>query len=217
MSVSFTEIYNQALSRLDDPILLKTYKENSQEFYRVMYWRLRAAIADFTIPESTVYILQDYTEPVFYSESIEAAGNQTTFELSDSEIILEDALILNVSVDGLSADEYSITDNKIVFDDAVDEGSEVSVVYYKDGMFNGELSRTEQEILSLFVVKAWAEKERNFLLDIRRLISDKDFKLISEANSLREKNNWYTAIREEAENKMKFFSWKDAFSDRKKK
>jgi hypothetical protein len=49
------------------------------------------------------------------------------------------------------------------------------------------------------------------------LINDKDFKLISEANSLKEKNNWYISIREEAEKKMQLLSWKTALSDRRRR
>lgn len=75
------------------------------------------------------------------------------------------------------------------------------------GQFNQTLSDREEKILSSLLVQCWAEKEKNFLLDIRRLLNDTDFKLSAESTTIREKGGWYNSIRENSEQAMKQYSW----------
>lgn len=213
MASSFISIYNNAMSKLDDPILSKIYRENSQEFFRIMYQRIKTAIADFRTPATTVSKLVDRVEPVFYTELFDGDGETSSFEVT--EITLNSNCIVSALVDGSAVDVLSVVGNIVTLSSEPVLGTEnVEISVYIDGYFNQTLSDQEEEILSLFVLKAWANKERNFLLDIRRLIGDKDFRLISEANSAREKNNWYNSIREEAEKKMVAFSWSSVGSRR---
>lgn len=214
--IGFTTIYSQAVSRFDDPILSKNYRESPQDFYGIMYQRMKAAIADFVMPTATAIKLNNFTEPTFYTEIFSGDGETDTFNLTDTTLDLTNAnyyCIIDGTKYAVSISDYVVT-LPIIPSEGVDN---VVVNIYIDGQFNDDLDLAEQEILSLFLVKAWAEKERNFLLDIRRLINDKDFKLISEANSLKEKNNWYISIREEAEKKMQLLSWKTALLDRRRR
>lgn len=75
------------------------------------------------------------------------------------------------------------------------------------GQFNQTLSEREEKILAGLLVQCWAEKEKNFLLDIRRLLSDTDFKLSAESTTMREKGNWFNSIREQNMQDMKQYSW----------
>ena len=51
------------------------------------------------------------------------------------------------------------------------------------------------EILARCMVIAWADKEQNFMLDIRNLLNDTDFRLHSPANSLKSKREWVNDLR----------------------
>lgn len=80
------------------------------------------------------------------------------------------------------------------------------------GQFNQTLTDREEKILSGLLVQCWAEKEKNFLLDIRRLLNDTDFHLAAESSTMREKGNWYSLIREQNMQEMKQYSW-DLYTD----
>lgn len=47
-----------------------------------------------------------------------------------------------------------------------------------------------KDILARLLVKAWGEEERNLLLDIRNIMQDSDFKIMSNDRILRSKNEW---------------------------
>ena len=47
-----------------------------------------------------------------------------------------------------------------------------------------------KDILARLLVKAWGESERNMLLDIRNIMQDSDFKIMSNDRILKAKNEW---------------------------
>jgi hypothetical protein len=125
---------------------------------------MKAAIADFVMPTATAIKLNNFTEPTFYTEIFSGDGETDTFNLTDTTLDLTNANYY-CTIDGtkyaISIDNYVVT-LPIIPSEGVDN---VIVNIYIDGQFNDDLDLAEQEILSLFLVKAWAEKERNFLLD----------------------------------------------------
>lgn len=214
MSSSYMSIYNLAISRFDDPILSKIYLENSQDFFDIMNKKMSIAIAEFITPSTVAPRLVDRADPVFYTEVFDGNNVGATFTLT--EITLPSTALVEARVNDVLVSIDTIVGNVITLVAVPDVGVEnVEISVYIDGYFNQDLTDREKDILSLLIVKAWAEKEKNFLLDIRRLIGDKDFKLISESNSLREKSNWYTSIREEASKKMTSLSWATSVSSRR--
>jgi len=68
-------------------------------------------------------------------------------------------------------------------------------------------------LLSKLLISNWSMKEKNFSLDIRRLLNDTDFKMTSEANSIRAKGFWYECSKEEVEKSMNQFSWDLKFTN----
>lgn len=213
---TFISIYNWAMSKFDDPILSQIYRENSHEFFRIMYLKMQSAISEFVIPKYVSAKLEDRIEPVFYKEVFDGDGVADIFTLTAIELTGE--VMVEARVNGVVIDITSIIDKTITLSSVPPQGNgNVEISVYIDGFFNQNLTFRTQDILALLIVKAWAEKERNFLLDIRRLIGDKDFRLISEANSLREKNNWYNSIREEADKKMTALSWSTSMENRRRR
>jgi hypothetical protein len=214
MASSYMSIYNLAITRFDDPILSKLYLENSQDFFETMNKKMSLAIAEFTMPASAVVKLADRIEPIFYKEVFN--GDDIKKEFTLTEITLSEDALVEARVNGILVNIDTIVGNVITLENIPQEGVEnVEISAYIDGSFNQTLTDREKNILSLWIVKVWAEREKNFLLDIRRLIGDKDFKIISESNSLREKSNWYTSIREEASKKMNSLSWSTSVNNRR--
>jgi hypothetical protein len=216
MSTGFIEIYNRAMSKFDDPILSKIYRENNQEFFRIFYLKIQSAISDFSIPSQSVAKLDTAVDPVFYTEVFDGDGLIKTFTLTED--ILSGLYFIQAIVDDEVVNIDLISGKNVSLHNIPPAGVEnVIINVYIDGYFSTTINNDEKEILSLFLVKEWAGKENNFLPDIRRLVSDKDFKLISEANSLKEKSNWYTMLREEAEKKMNAYSWQLSFAERRRR
>ena len=54
---------------------------------------------------------------------------------------------------------------------------------------------TEEDDDFIYRNIGWADKEQNFMLDIRNLLNDTDFKLHSPANSLKSKMDWVNSLR----------------------
>ena len=76
------------------------------------------------------------------------------------------------------------TDEFKDFNNNVQGSNAVAIGYIKD-------------ILARLLVKAWAEEERNMLLDIRNIMQDSDFKIMSNDRILKAKNEWIAQMNEE--------------------
>jgi hypothetical protein len=207
IATPFVTIYDRAISSFNDPILMNTYNQNKIQFLEVMFGYLSNAIPAFRIPMSVLSKLEDRTDPAVVSEYFSGTGTEDEFALTAP---YDDNNYYDVFVSGVQVPfSYEETGNKVVVDTPPASGTDnVEVVIYTDGEFHTTLNDTEQRILSALLVLSWAEKEKNFLLDIRRLVNDKDFKMYSESGSMRDKGNWYASLREETEKMMLNYSWR---------
>ena len=112
-----------------------------------------------------------------------------------------------------------IKDGKAYFSRSVPKGVKCAVEWYSAGAFTADLDKTAGgmktaalykrviEILARCMVIGWADKEQNFMLDIRNILTDTDFKLHSPANSVRAKTEWYQNIREGLNDLTQKLSW----------
>ena len=64
-----------------------------------------------------------------------------------------------------------------------------------------------RDILARALVLAWATNEEDFLLDIRRNLNDTDFKLYSEANSIRSKVEWVNQLKFQLDSLTTKLAW----------
>ena len=207
IATKFIEIYDRAISSFNDPILMKVYTQNKIQFLEIMSGYMENAIPLFRIPMSSTVKLENRTDPATVVEYFSGNAAKTEFDLATTHV---DGMFYDVFVDEQQVPfTYSETGNKVILDTAPPTGTDnVEVVVYSDGEFSTGLNDTEKRILAALLVLQWAEKEKNFLLDIRRLVNDKDFKMYAESNSMRDKGNWYYSLREETEKMMKDYSWK---------
>jgi hypothetical protein len=213
MAVSFVEIYNRAISSLDDPSITSEYEINPIDFFKTMYTFLLNAIPSFNNPLKMIKILSNKTNPNGQTEIFEGNGTVVVFPLSSTP--LDNSFfkyeINNVGVEGL----YDSITNSVTFPFPIPSGQNGLVDWYFAGQFNDGflgglpdyLLDTIEKILGQLLVLKWSEKEKNFLLDIRRLLNDTDFKLHDSSSATNSKVNWYSNIREECEKTMNQFSW----------
>jgi hypothetical protein len=206
LATSYVDIYEKAISEMDDPFITASYNQNPILFFKKMYNFLVNAIPLFVSPVDMIAKLNDRVVPSGVAETFDGNNTKVDFVLGSipSTSAYFSYLIDSGYMDGafnytsntatMSATPYSDVDN-------------VEIEWYDVGQFNQTLTPIEQNILSCFLVSCWAEKEKNFLLDIRRLLNDSTFKLPAESASMRSKNSWYYNMREKAEKLMIQNGW----------
>lgn len=206
MATSKVEIYTRAINRLDDPRITSAFDTNPIEFFQIMSGYLDNAIPAFITPSIMLSILQDTTNSSGATELFNGTGLTNTFVLSTTP---PTGSYFYGEVNGISEDiAYSQGSNSVSFLTNPPVGTDnVLAQWYYAGQFNQTLTDRQQDILSGLLVQAWSEKEKNFLLDIRRLLQDTDFKLGNESTNINAKGNWFASIREKNDNDMKKYAW----------
>lgn len=210
-------VYSRAVHLIDDPDISNAYSNNIIQFQKIMYPFLENGVSIITAPTGVSALLSAQTPPKGQTEVIEGTGDTTyvlsTTPLEDSDIV---AYIDNKIDNGII---YNAEDNSITFSSPLSLGTAAAVEWYYGGAFTGDfstingnfpLSSLEQRVIDLLAratVISWADKERNFLLDIRNLLNDTDFQLHSPANSLRAKTEWVKELRLEIFNLQNKLDW----------
>lgn len=216
--ISFSEIYDQAINLIDDPIIDRAYFEDSVRFQKLMYPYLKNGIDTFNNPTSVRIALMDQTPPEGQLEMFDGDGGKTYMVTAMPKDGAEFSYRIGTQIDfGASYDSVSKT---VTFTREVPIGSKCSFEWYSCGQFNSDFSECSSPrnskkyiqdtvigILSRSTVLSWAAKERDFLLDVRSILTDTDFKLHSNANTTRAKVEWYESIRQELDTLVTKFSW----------
>lgn len=211
MSIFFTDIYKPAIGLFDDPKITDAFNTSPISFFKIMYTYLQNAIPRFTNPMIMKKLLSATTLPDGQVEIIDGNGTNS-YTVTVSPLINS---YFEYTIDGkLVEGNYDSTLQIITFKDIVNTGSTISFEWYFPGKFTNDIDYTAQNILARLLVLCWTEKEKNFLLDIRRLLGDTDFKLPSEANSIRAKGEWYNDMKSEINKKMMKYSWDLQIQDR---
>ncbi len=216
MSTPNSNIYTRAINEFDDYRINTVYSNNYISFFKIMYNYLNNAIPLFNIPKIMTNKLSDKVNPIDIIELFSGDGHETNFVLTSTPTL--DAYFYYIIDDVPTNGVYDSLTNSVTLHSIAPLGTEnITIEWYDSGYFNETLSEREERILSYLLVQNWAEKEKNFLLDIRRLLNDTDFKLSAESANIREKGNWYYSMREHAIKDMKQYSWDLTYDDLKKK
>ena len=218
MSILFKDIYSKSISLFDDPKITIAYENNIIQFEKIMYTYLQNAILMFHNPASIAIKLADYSTPIGKMETYEADGinnkfsiDNTLLEILNNEdykngvdyVFIENNMYVNGTV--------NLEDGTVEFPDVLPEGQEYAFEVYYCGAFlnefdgyninttkiNATITNQIQGILARLLVRAWAEEERNMVLDIRNIMQDTDFKLMSNDRILNSKNNWIDQLDQE--------------------
>lgn len=201
--ISYTDVYSRFINEIDDPQMNKAYITNQIEFYKMCYKFLENGLAYFTAPIKAAEAMSVRTLPVGSMEIFDGDGTDTYTLETD----IPDGASIVCMIDGDIDYGAVVSGMQVTFSRAVQIGEECSVEYYVPGAFTADLSKTcgamnlpsfRQRVIELLakaMVVAWADKEQNFMLDIRNLLNDTDFKLHSPANSLKTKTDWVKDLR----------------------
>ena len=220
----FKDIYNKAVNLFDDPIIQKAYVEDTVRWEKLMYPYLQNGVALFVNPTKIAYLLIDQTPPQGKFELFEGNGTDT-YTLSTTPIEESDFSFMIDGVYDYGA-TYDSATKTVKFSKSVPVGSQCSAEWYYAGKFNTDfkpaasptvpasvIAYKVKEILSRALVLNWATDEQNFLLDIKNVLTDTDFKIYSPANSIRAKVEWKKSIEYEFDTLKNNLGW-ELFSRR---
>lgn len=214
MSVSFSDVYSRAVGLFDDPKITYAYETNKIRFAKLMWTFLQNAIGGLISPTEVAYWASNYTAPSgtmeVFIETIDSntLEFQTTFSLDNDFEIIEGSMY-QYTADGEIVNAYlDVTNREVTFPEPISEGAEFSIEQYFPGCFNNDYINTSnktketilQKVLGILahrLVIAWGENERNYLLDIRNLMTDADFKVSSNSKALSAKNIWVNTLHTE--------------------
>lgn len=212
MGFLFTDVYVKAVSLFDDPKITAAYNSNAIQFNKLMYTYLQNAIGLFNNPLSISIRLSNYKEPKGTAQVFEGDGTTKSFQLDPDFEILENSLYEYIEGKLTVKGKLNIETRTVEFPDVLPEGQQYYFQQYYPGEFLDDFKnfnqRTNQQgnnmiidqiknILARLLVKSWAEEERNFLLDIRNLMQDSDFKINGNDRVLKAKNEWIETLNSE--------------------
>ena len=228
--ILFDEIYNRAINLFDDPDIQRAYVFEPVKWEKIMYTYLINGLNKFTNPTKISFLLVDQTDPI---------GTLETFDGTESEILSNGTYqkvklsttpnehsVFAFTIKGIPCPDakYDAVDNSVTFKKPIKVGVQSSVEWYYCGQFNtdfsagaspttpaGVIAERVKDILARALVLAWAEDEQNFLLDIKNVLTDTDFKVYSPANSIKAKTEWVKQMQFEFDTRQTKLAW-DVFS-----
>ena len=218
MALTFKSIYEKAINLFDDPIIQRAYVEDTVRWERLMYPHLENGINQFSNPTKIAYLLVDQKLPSGQVEVFD--GNGTAVYNVSADFVPEEGAEFSFRI-GTQYDHAARYDNGVVtFSREVPTGSKCGVEWYSPGQFNTDFKEAAspttsaaviaykvRDILARALVLSWATNEEDFLLDIRRNLNDTDFKLYSEANSIRSKVEWVNQLKFQLDSLTTKLAW----------
>lgn len=211
MSILFSEIYSKAIALFDDPKVTVAYETNTMQFQKIMYTFLQNAIGQFTNPVSVGIKVSKYIPPKGSMQTFRANGTDKVYRLDDAFEILDNSVYTYIEGDTRVEGKLDKEDRTVEFENILKEGGQYAFEQYYCGEFtedfsglnsktfagDGLIEQEVKDILARMLVMAWAEGERNELLDIRNLMTDSDFKISNNGIILNSKNKWLDQLQNE--------------------
>lgn len=207
MGILFSDIYTKAIALFDDPRITKAYETDRVQFSKIMYTYLQNAISMFNNPLCVSLRLSEYNEPKGVMQVFTGNGKDNEFALEDEFVIQDNSVYMYMERDIVVQGSIDKEKHTVTFPDVLPEGKECAVEQYYVGEFTDDFSGLTKndvgtkaiigyvkDILARLLVKAWGEEERNMLLDLRNLMQDSDFKIMSNDRILNSKNNWVNQL-----------------------
>lgn len=223
--ILYKDIYQKAINLFDDPDINKAYVQNKVRFAKLMFPHLDNGVQKFQNPTAIAWQLVKKVSP--YGETEISKGQDVIgqrlelstqpYKDSDYSISINQKYVYDFSVE--QEEEGSTT---IVFGDtiAINPDDTIVVEWYSCGYFETDLSEVAtsaissqvimvkvEDILARALVLSWAEKNKNFLLEIRNILTDTDFKLYSPANAIASKVAWVKNMQYEFDTMQNKLGW----------
>ena len=214
MSTLNSEIYEMSVASFDDPSITRAYVNNKILFCLIMQNYLKNAIPLYNNPYSIQDLLSDRVSSTLQEDSFVGDGTTAIYTLTFVPTKYEDSIFSYTIDDVTVVGSYDPILNQVQFPKILDIGEMGNVEVYYVGQFNQTLTDIQKRILSMLLVACWGEKEKNYLLDIRRLMNDTEYRMGSEAFSIKAKNGWFQSMMEDAFKLMNETSWNSFFKQR---
>jgi hypothetical protein len=208
--ILFSDIFNRAIVLFDDPDINSAYLNDPVAFQKIMLPYLLNGKNKFSSPLEVTSFLVNYTP--LESAIDELAGNGTAIVIVEPEFNPPENSVFSFKINGVADPGaiYNSETKEITFSTPVEIGEKCSIEYCYAGAFtdtikwsyssnrltSASINERVIDILAHCTLLAWCEREQNFILDIRNLLTDTDFRLYSPANSVKAKIDWYKAIKE---------------------
>lgn len=221
MGILFSDIYTKSIALFDDPKITSAYKTNSIQFNKLMYTFLQNAFSTFNNPSVIGVRLSNYKEPVGTMEIFEGDGKNNTFTLDKNFEILDNSQYSYIEGELNCKGVFDKINRTVSFADVLPVGQQYAFEQYYVGEFldgfegisltnpnaTNSIIAQIKDILARKLVKAWAEGERNVLLDIRNIMQDSDFKLMGNDRILKSKNQWIVELEDEINQYQNKLAW----------
>lgn len=217
--ILFRDIYEKAIYLFNDPDIQKAYDEHKIRFEKLMYDYLQNGLILFSDPTAISSQLIDQTPPSGQMEIIDGE-NTDTYTLTMNKPMENSRIVAMIAGEVDKFAEYNYQDNSIKFSKVVPAGVECSVEWYFGGQFNTDFSGATsstvskefiiskvKDILARCLVVCWAEENENYILEIRNILTDTDFKLHAPANAVRSKIEWVKDLRWELDTMRNKLGW----------
>ena len=203
---SFLNIYGSAIAEIDDPDLTYVFNQNPTspiQFYKILYQFLSNAWTLYNNPITQITKLTPQNPPVGVLETF--TGGSSNYHLSTTPYT---GAYFEYKVSGsVTTGTYNSTSGCVTFTMGVPIGETGSVEWYFPGEFVATLTQPEIVVLGKLLILEWADKEKNYLSDIRRALMDTDFKMTSEGVIMNGKDRWLYGIRDDVNKLMNANAW----------
>lgn len=219
--ILFSNIFDRAIMLFDDPDINRAYENDPVSFQKIMLPYLINGKDQFSSPLEITRILATYSNLI--SEECVMDGNGTaTYTVDEGFQPIENS-VLSFRINGKPDPEaiYDSGSRQVTFSKKVSSKEKCSIEYCFAGAFTEEVSWSYNakwlsdkvirerviDILAHCTLLAWCQREQNFVLDIRNLLTDTDFKMYSPGNSVKSKVAWYTAVKQELDDLTNKLNW----------
>ena len=194
MGTSFELIETKAMMYIKNDITLdQDLTTRLPVFYNRMKAYLMAGKSYFSKPPEMQRILSAYTAPlytdiIYVAESDKSAQwsletDANGYEICSAGIVADDVYGVP-QYTPITVESYDVETGAVVISEAVDEGTEIALDFYKSGSFNAELDDEQVEILAYCVYVAWENRFINNVIERTAKIRDSGFTPISEASQM---------------------------------
>lgn len=218
-SISFDEIFSRAVVLFDDPDIRRDYVFDSVKFQKRMRSYLIGGLGKFSNPSIVASKLSKYNEQDGFLE--EWDGDGSNVYILSSEPKSNSALVCKINGKPDLQATYNPTDKSVTFSHNVEKGETCSAEWYYAGGFSSDLEKTVfnsylnknsimervKDILAHCLCTCYAEKNKNFILEIRNTLNNTDWKIASPANSTKSKIDWYNNCRAELDDLTNKLGW----------
>lgn len=218
--ILFKDIYERAIKLYDDPAIKYKYYNDPVGFDRVMFHYLMVAKNKFTSPTAITNKFCEYSEPEGIEESFDGNGSDTY--ILESQVPNKGkgvTFLFKVGEESISG-VYNSTNNSVIFSRKIEVNETCSVTWSFAGAFTADFTTCFRSdfnvpalidkiitILAYALLSTWGDEEVGRLLEVKNILIDTDFNLLSQANATRARIEWRDRMNENVDSLTSEFTW----------